>query len=482
MNAPQERQVSRLGDSLRLRLLAGTLAWVLAAVLLAGWGLRGLFRDHIAQQLQAQLVLQLDQLSAAVNSLPGGRIEVGLAVGDPRLAQPLSGLYWQIDQVSDGAGPPEKAGLLRSRSLWDQTLDWRQFRADAGNPGEHREDTALSTGMLPDGQGHPLVAVARPLQLPEADAPQLRLIVAADSALLAEPMQRFTTMLIAALGTLAAGLALAVVLQLRLALRPLQLLRTGLADVRKGATPRLEGRFPQELRPLVQEFNHVLDVNADMVQRARTQAGNLAHAVNTPLSILGNAAAQESGALAELVREQVTSASRQVDHHLARARAAARQATGLRTPLEPPLASLVRTMERLHAGRGIRFTLKRDAQPWDFLGDGQDLMEILGNLLDNAGKWAAQAVSLEVQGLEHDQAGGPLLLTVDDDGPGIEDADLGRIFERGERLDERRPGAGLGLDIVRDLVQTYGGSIAASRSPLGGLRMQLHLPGARREA
>ncbi len=161
---------------------------------------------------------------------------------------------------------------------------------------------------------------------------------------------------------------------------------------------------------------------------------------------------------------------------------AARQATGLRTPLEPPLASLVRTMERLHAGRGIRFALKGDVQPWDFLGDGQDLMEILGNLLDNAGKWAAQAVSLEVQGLEHDQAGGPLLLTVDDDGPGIEDADLGRIFERGERLDERRPGAGLGLDIVRDLVQTYGGSIAASRSPLGGLRMQLRLPGAKRQA
>ena len=139
-------------------------------------------------------------------------------------------------------------------------------------------------------------------------------------------------------------------------------------------------------------------------------------------------------------------------------------------------------MERLHAGRGIRFALKGDVQPWDFLGDGQDLMEILGNLLDNAGKWAAQAVSLEVQGLEHDQAGGPLLLTVDDDGPGIEDADLGRIFERGERLDERRPGAGLGLDIVRDLVQTYGGSIAASRSPLGGLRMQLRLPGAKRQA
>lgn len=239
----------RLGDSLRLRLLAGTLAWVLAAVLVAGWGLRGLFRDHIAQQLQAQLVLQLDQLSAAVNSLPGGRIEVGMAVGDPRLSQPLSGLYWQIDRLAGEAGTTAAAGQLRSRSLWDQTLDWRQFRADTGSPGAHHEDTALRTGTLPDGQGHQLVAVARPLQLPESDAPPLRLIVAADSVLLAEPMQRFTTMLIAALGTLAAGLALAVVLQLRLALRPLQWLRKGLSDVRTGATPRLEGHFPASSSP-----------------------------------------------------------------------------------------------------------------------------------------------------------------------------------------------------------------------------------------
>jgi signal transduction histidine kinase len=466
----------RLGDSLRLRLLAGTLAWVVAAVLLAGWGLRGLFRDHIAQQLQAQLVLQLDQLSAAVNSLPGGRIEAHLAGGDPRLEQPLSGLYWQVDQL-DGSDRRTSPGLLRSRSLWDQTLDWQLFQADTGHAHADPEGTAPLAGTLPDGQGHLLVAVSRPLQLPEAEAPPLRLIVAADSALLAEPMQRFTYMLVAALGALAAGLALAVVLQLRLALRPLKLLRTGLSDVRTGATPRLEGRFPQELQPLVQEFNHVLEVNADMVQRARTQAGNLAHAVNTPLTILGNAAAQEGGPLAELVREQVASASRQVDHHLARARAAARQATGLRTPLQPPLAALVRTMERLHAGRGIAFTLVGDAARWDFLGDAQDLMEMLGNLLDNAGKWARHAVRLQVQ--EHE---GRLLLTVDDDGPGIDPALQQRIFERGERLDERQPGAGLGLDIVRELVQTYGGHIEAASSPLGGLRMRLLLPAQRSAA
>ena len=474
MSALPPGQRRRLGDSLHLRLLAGTLAWVLMAVLLAGWGLRELFREHIEQQLQAQLLLQLDQLSAAANSLPGGDIEVTSAFGDPRLAQPLSGLYWQIDRLAAPAGRPAAAGVLRSRSLWDQTLDWAQFRRTPSLLADAQ--TATVAGLLPDAQGHTLAAVSRPLQLPEADAPPLRLIVAADGALLSEPIQRFTTMLVAALGALAAGLALAVLLQLRLALQPLQLLRKGLSDVRSGATPRLQGRFPSELQPLVQEFNHVLGVNADMVQRARTQAGNLAHAVNTPLTILGHAAAQAEGPLAELVREQVASASRQVEHHLARARAAARQATGLRTPVQPPLASLIRTMARLHAQRAIRFTLEGESADWDFLGEAEDLMEMLGNLLDNAGKWAAQTVQLDVRGQN-----GQLLLTVEDDGPGIAQDAQERIFSRGERLDERRPGAGLGLDIVRELVQAYGGSIEAGRSALGGLRMQLRLPGATRQ-
>ncbi|WP_027016742.1 sensor histidine kinase [Comamonas composti] len=466
------RSAARLGDSLRLRLVAGTLAWVLLAVLVAGWGLRGLFREHVTQQLQAQLMLQLDLLSASVNSLPGARIELGAEPTNPQLSQPLSGLYWQIDRLNEDDSTAQ-AGLLRSRSLWDQTLDWSRFEHQSFKEGR-ATGTQLASGSIGPARDQALVLVARRLQLPEDDAPPLRIMVAADSALMAEPLQRFTKMLAAALGTLAAGLMVAVLLQLRLALRPLEQLRRSLADVRGGASPRLQGRFPQELEPLVQEFNHVLDVNADMVERARTQAGNLAHAVNTPLTILGNAAARDNGALAELVREQVASASRQVDHHLARARAAARQATGLRTPIEPPLAALVRTMGKLHAGRGIAFSLQGQALDWSFLGDAQDLQEILGNLLDNAGKWARHEVRLSADpGPEH----GQLQITVDDDGPGIPADQQERIFARGQRLDERRPGAGLGLDIVRDLVQTYGGSVQAGDSPLGGLQMRVHLPG-----
>ncbi|GAD22331.1 HAMP domain-containing sensor histidine kinase [Acidovorax sp. MR-S7] len=447
--------------SLRLRLLAGTLAWLLLSIAIAGWGLRALFLDHIAQQLQAQLLLQLDQLTAAVEWGADGRPAVPPMAADPRLEQPLSGLYWQIDQLGDAP----RMAVARSRSLWDQALSLPPA------PEGYRGYRVLD---LHDAQGHRLLAVARTLQLPDDAAPPLRLAVAGDRALLDEPLQGFTRMLLMALGMLAAGLALAVVLQLQLALRPLQLLRQQLAAVRGGASARLQGPFPRELQPLATEFNHVLAENADMVQRARTQAGNLAHAVHTPLSVLANAAAQAPGPLGTLVREQVESARRQVDYHLARARAAAAvRATGLATPVLEPVRALLRTMQQLHAARGLRFELAPQAQDAAFRGEPQDLYELLGNLIDNAGKWARSRVVVDVR-----REGGQLCFTVDDDGPGIPQAQRERMFERGVRLDERRPGAGLGLDIVRGLADTYGGSVQAGPSALGGACLRLHLPAA----
>ena len=455
--------MSSTAGSLRLRLLAGTLAWMLLTIALAGWGLRALFRDHVTQQLHEQLLVQLNHLSAAVEWEPGERITVSPMGADPRLEQPLSGLYWQIDRL----GQQAQAAIARSRSLWDQVL---QLPAA---PEVYPADGYIMPSLR-DAQGHELLAVARTLQLPDDDAPLLRLVVAADKELVAEPLQRFTRMLMLSLTMLSLGLALAVAMQLHFALRPLQLLRRGLAGVRSGDAAQLEGRFPQELQPLVNEFNHVLTENADMVQRARTQAGNLAHAVHTPLSILANAAAQDNSALAHLVHDQVASARRQVDWHLARARAAAAvRATGLRTPVLEPLQALLRTMERLHVERHLRFELTPDAVDGAFRGEGQDLYELLGNLIDNAGKWARSRVVVDVQ-----QQEGELCFTVDDDGPGIPEVQRERMFERGVQLDERRSGSGLGLDIVRTLALTYGGSVQALASPLGGLRMRLCLPAA----
>lgn len=453
--------------SLRMRLLLGTFVWIAVAIAVAGWGLRGLFQEHVNQQLQDQLVGQLNQLSAAVNFDANNRLEVQPLTGDARWSTPLSGLYWQVDVLSpDG---PAQLGVMRSRSLWDQVLP---LPADTAFPGTSRNGYAVL--HLQDPQHHELLAVSRPLQLPEAKAPLLRLTVTADQALVAEPIQSFTTMLLAALGSLAAGLLLAVAVQLQLALRPLDVLRQRLTAVRTGAATQLDGQFPNELQPLINEFNHVLGANADIVQRARTQAGNLAHAVHTPLSILGNAAAQENSPLAQLVQEQVATAQRQVDYHLARARAAAAiRATGLRTPVQAPVQALLRTMQRLHAARHVQFEQTGNASDLAFRGEAQDLFEMLGNLLDNAGKWARSHVQLHVE-----REGAQLCFTVDDDGPGIPADQRQQIFARGQRLDEQRPGAGLGLDIVRELAHTYSGTVSADASPLGGLRMRLCLPAA----
>ncbi|MCC7100633.1 MAG: sensor histidine kinase [Rubrivivax sp.] len=453
-----------LRRSLRLQLLVGTLLWVLLAVGFAGWGLRALFGDHVREQLRVQLVQQLDQLSAALDWAPGKGVTVAAAAAlDARLAQPLSGLYWQVDRLGDAP----KAGLLRSRSLWDQTLALPPL--PEGYPAKGHRVLAL-----PDAQGHVLLAVARTLELPEDEAPPLRLVVAADQKLIAEPIERFTRLLVIALAVLGAGLLGAVALQLQLASRPLARMRRSLAAVRGGQAARIEGSFPQELQPLVQEFNHVLAENAEMVQRARTQAGNLAHAVHTPLSILANAAGSDDSALGALVREQVQTARRQVDYHLARARAAAAvRATGLRTPVLPPLQALLRTMARLHAERRLSFELAPGAEDLAFRGEEQDLFELLGNLLDNAGKWARTRVVVDLR-----QDDGQLCITVDDDGPGIPPAQRERMFERGVQLDERRAGSGLGLDIVRTLAETYGGSVQVQQAPLGGARLSLRLPRA----
>lgn len=450
--------------SLRLRLLAGTLAWILLSVALAGWGLASLFRQHITQQLQSELTLHLNQLTAAVNVGADGRPAVEPPPSDPRLEQPLSGLYWQIDRLADGA-QPAAAGVARSRSLWDQTLDVPMREAAAG---DRAQDIA-------GPESRELAALTRVLKPAEENAAPLRLIVAADRRVLAEPIGRFNRMLAIALGVLAAGLTLAAVVQVVVGLRPLARLRRQLAAQKTGGGSRIEGRYPSEIQPLVDDFNKVLAMNAEIVQRARTQAGNLAHAVKTPLTILANAAAREDTAWAALVQEQVGAANRQIDHHLARARAAASSgAADGRTPLQAPVQGLLRVMQRLYAERGLRIEAGDFPPGLAFRGASQDLQEMLGNLLDNACKWAEKRVRITAA----PSGPGRLLVHIEDDGPGIEDHERERIFLRGVRMDEQRPGSGLGLDIVRDLAGTYGGDVRADRSPLGGLRVSLWLPAA----
>jgi signal transduction histidine kinase len=262
----------------------------------------------------------------------------------------------------------------------------------------------------------------------------------------------------------------------RKALAPFKTLRAGLSSVREGRSQRVEGDYPAEVQPLVNDLNALLEDRERAVARALTTAGDLAHGLKTPLAVLAQEAEQADAAghhdLATTLGQLVERMQRQVDYHLARARAtaAARAAPGLRCSVLPSVEGLVRTMRRLHAERELR--IDADVSPaHEIRGRREDLDEMLGNLLDNACKWARSRVAIS-SALDHAQ----LLISVDDDGPGLDPSMRAQVLQRGVRADQRVRGSGLGLAIVSDLAELYGGSVTLETSPLGGTRARLQLP------
>lgn len=461
---------SVLHGSLRIRLLAGTLFWIAATILVAGWGLSSLFRQHVSTQFHAELRTHLDQLTVQLALDEQGRPKLSLPLSDPRMSRPYSGYYWQVDLVgATAASGASAAGQLRSRSLWDHVL---LVPPDAPADGETHQHRIVGP------QGRMLGMVERSLRIddtPDGKPRAFRLIMAADESLMSEPVSRFSGALWLALGLLGIGMAVAALVQVFVGLAPLRALRDALGKVRSGEAQRLEGDFPVEVMPLIEEFNTVLEQNTEVVERARTQAGNLAHALKTPLSVLANAARSQDGqhsALAHLVADQVDIARRQVDYHLARAQAAATtRMPGAKTPLLPAIEGLARAMRSLHAERQIELTVRPFPESLSFRGEAQDLQEMLGNLLDNACKWAARNVELNVL-----SNGATLSITIDDDGAGLAADQRDAVIGRGVRADEQVPGSGLGLAIVYDLARLYGGQVELADSPLGGLRSTLTLP------
>ncbi len=451
--------LATLRSSLHFRLLLGTLFWIVVSIVVAGWGLGNLFRLHVETQFHAELKTHLDQLTAQLVLDDQNQPTLAMSLSDPRFNKPFSGLYWQIDRLASTDLPADSA-VMRSRSLWDQVLRVPADMPAARDIHQHR---------IAGPQGERLGMIERVVRI---DTLPLRLIVAADEGLMIEPVARFKKELWLALGVLGLGLALAALVQVFVGLAPLKTLRTALGRVRSGEVQRMEGSFPAEIMPLVEEFNTVLAHSAEVVGRARTQAGNLAHALKTPLSVLANAADGKDDALAQLVAAQVEGARKQVDYHLARAQAAAAVGLpGARTALGPVVDGLARTMRRIHAARDLELVVQPISASLAFRGEAQDLQEMLGNLLDNACKWASHRVEIGAR-IEHDR----LLIRVDDDGKGIAAAQRDPVLLRGVRADQQVPGSGLGLAIVDDLARMYGGEVVLTDSPLGGLRADLTLP------
>jgi signal transduction histidine kinase len=268
--------------------------------------------------------------------------------------------------------------------------------------------------------------------------------------------------------------------QVRFGLAPLKRISEGLAAIRSGRAERLEDAFPVEIAPLARETNALLDANRDIVSRARTQVGNLAHALKTPISVMLNeATAQGADPLARKVREQTEIMRDQVTRHLERARLAARVAViGTVTEVRPVVTALARTMEKIHHDRGIAIAVDAP-EGVRFRGEQQDLEEMVGNLVDNASKWAQARVAIEVFSQKPNPADDRRVvrIVVDDDGPGLSPQQREQVARRGRRLDETKPGSGLGLSIVVELANLYGGGLTLGTAPIGGLRAELMLPG-----
>jgi len=459
--------------SLHVRLLAATLLAMLLAVVLAGMLLAELFRAHVTDQFTRSLTAHLDQVTARIEfDATGQPLLDAASLTDPRWSRPYSGLYWQIDR----AAAPAVHGVLRSRSLWDATLI---------PPPDALADGEVHVHEVLGPREARLMLLERTVASGGASPASWRLMVAADIDETAAAVSRFTGVLASSLAILLGLLGAAAVAQVAVGLAPLRALQRALTAVHDGRSQRLDEPFPSEVQALVDDFNRVLDRNAEIVARARTQAGNLAHAIKTPLAALSQGAAATlrgpgpASELATLVDEQVRVALRHVDWHLARSRAAAAHGVpGARVAVQPAIAGLVRVMERVHADRCLQIRCEPMAPELAFAGELQDLQEVVGNLIDNACKWAHSMVCVAARP-EVRPDGVRLRIVIEDDGPGVAEDRRERVMARGERLDEATPGSGLGLGIVRDLVSLYGGTVTLASAPLGGLRVELELPGGR---
>jgi signal transduction histidine kinase len=469
----RRRRLSRLAraNSLALRLFLSATAWIVVILVATGIVLSSLYRHSVERAFDRRLGVYLKTLVADIASPDEQAADrFPQSLGEPLFELPLSGWYWQVSRLDQ-----TKPEIRASRSLWDAALPRLDNAGVPAGPGGSRQGYVLG----PADQH--LRMVERTIDLGEDG--RFVVAVAGDAAEIDEELRGFDEALLVTFGVLAVVLLFTTMFQVRFGLAPLKRISEGLAAIRSGTAERLHGRFPEEIAPLARETNALIDANRDIVQRARTHVGNLAHALKTPLSVMMNeAAARSEDPLAAKVREQTGIMRDQVARHLERARLAARlTVVGSVTEVSPVVTALARTMEKIHHDRGVAIDVEAPADA-RFLGERQDLEEMVGNLVDNACKWARSRVTVEVLPERPKTANGAAVvrLVIDDDGPGLTAAEREevQVAPRGRRLDETKPGSGLGLSIVLELAHLYGGDLALGTAPIGGLRAELVLPAA----
>jgi signal transduction histidine kinase len=453
-------------NSLSFRLIFTSALVAIVLLVSAAFLLASLFQSALERNFDARLRAILDGLLANVELGTDGAPGMDGQISDPRFTLPLSGWYWQVSPPKDKA-----LGELASES----SLEKRLVPTDADL--KNRDAGGVASFYIFDSEGKQLRAIEQKFKLFGGED-EFSFLVAGNFDELKEEISTFRGALYGVLALLGFGLLAAILLQVRVALRPMQRMQQSLSAIRGGKAERLEGEFPSEMQPVADELNLLIHANTEIIDRARTQVGNLAHALKTPLSVLTNEARGNKTSFAHKVSQQTQIMRDQVSLYLDRARRAARaQTIGSATEVEPVLTALGRTIMRINQDKGVEIDVTV-AHGLKFRGETQDLEEMAGNLIDNASKWSTRAVKVSAAPvIDHaDGARNWLLITVDDDGPGLPAEKRGDAVKRGKRLDESKPGSGLGLSIVTETAAMYGGSVVLGNAELGGLRVQLKLP------
>ncbi len=450
-------------NSLAFRLFVSFAVWSLLVLPVTALVLVSGYRSQIEIGFDDDLSVYLTYLIGSTYPDKGTELKAP-NLGEARFLLPLSGYYWQIKPL----GVPQPT-IIQSESLVSEVL---KLPSELGvNPDAQLIRVAEVDG--PDEQK--LRVMEREVSYSDGDQQQsYSYAIALDKSGAEEAIYDFTTTLILNLVVLAGGLMLATFFQVRYGLWPLRDIGKRLSAIRSGEAERLEGVLPQEILPLQEELNALIQSNAHIVDRARTHVGNLAHALKTPLSVIINEAQSSNAPYAEKVIEQASLMREQIDHHLNRARIAARSGIiGSVTPVKPVIIGLANALERINRDKGLRLIVDC---PTDvkFQGEKQDLEEMVGNLMDNAFKWAQSSVRVTVaMSLSNPKL---LTLSVSDDGPGLTEEQRVAVIKRGRRYDETRPGTGLGLSIVADLAHLYQGSFCLEKAAEGGLKATITLP------
>lgn len=434
---------------------------MIAALVVVATLIGSLYSDAARSNFERLLTAHLFSLVGAVSVSPEGVLQGRPELGELRYSSPLSGWYWSVDPLASNVSGKLESPSLIGRIVPEMPITQAPF-----------DSSFMRSYSLPGLNGEELFIVETEVVLDNAGR-VARFRVMGNLSEVMNEISDFRTKLAAYLAVFGIGSILINAAIILFGLRPLDKVRQALADIREGRSSKLDASLPTEIAPLAREMNALIENNRRIVERSRTQVGNLAHSLKTPLSVLVNEGRAIGGDQGRVVQEQSEAMQVQIQHYLQRARIAAqRDSVVFRTSVAPVMERMQRVTAKLNPA--LHVSLRNDLPHAIFAGEKEDLEEIIGNLLENAGKWSSRRVNMTVRSANDAQR--QFEIVIEDDGPGLEDDKIEAALKRGSRVDETKPGTGLGLAIVQDTVREYGGQLHLDKSPMGGLRVRTVLP------